>query len=165
MSTNKIPVFRTYHDGIQKTISDASATDFTVPDDDADYHPSRSLTNQSDTLDSDINNIMARYLKTGLVPQSLAKPFFGDASALPSFMEAQQILIDANLAFEALPAKIRDRFNNSPAKFLEFMGDEDNKSEALALGLLKPEDEALPEAPPKEPAKGKASSAPSEAQE
>lgn len=165
MTTAKTPIFRTYYDDRQKAISDASATDFTVPDDDADYHPSRSLTNQSDAPECDINNIMARYLKTGLLPQSYATPFYGDASALPTFMEAQQILINANLAFESLPAKIRDRFHNSPEKFLEFMGNEDNKSEAIALGLLKPSEEVVPEVAPKEPTKGKTSPAPDLPQE
>lgn len=136
MSKPSQPDFRTAYDDRQKSFSDATATDFTVPLDDDDYHPSRSLTNQSDAEELDINVIMARYLKTGLVPQSLVQPFFGDASAMPDFMTAQQIIIEGNNAFESLPAKIRDRFNNSPVNFLEFMGNPDNEAEARFLGLL-----------------------------
>jgi phage internal scaffolding protein len=110
-----------------------------------------------------MNNIMARYLKTGLVPQSRATGFFGDASALPTFMEAQQVIIDAQVAFEELPAKIRDRFHNSPEKFLAFLGDDTNEAEARALGLLLPE--ASPAEGPKQPGAVEASPAPSEGQE
>lgn len=159
-------LFRTAYDDLQKSYSDASATDFSFPDDDADYHPSRSLTSQSDAADCDMNVIMSRYLKTGLLPQSRASAFYGDASALPDYQQAQQILIDAQLAFESLPSKLRDRFNNSPEKFLEFMSDTDNRDEMERLGLLKPTEEAVPaaEAPPRgNVAKG--TPAPSEAQE
>lgn len=155
------PAFRTAYDGLQSDFSTITGTDFSVPDDDADFHPSRSLTIQADAEDLDINNIMARYLKTGLVPSTRAQGFFGDASALPTFMEAQQVLIDAQMAFEALPAKVRDRFHNDPARFLEFLGDKDNESEARALGLLQPLPEASPPEGPKAAGGGEASPAPS----
>lgn len=159
-------LFRTAYDDLQKKFSSESATDFSFPEDDASYHPSRSLTVQSDGDDCDMNIIMSRYLKTGLLPQSRASAFFGDASALPDFQQAQQIIIDAQLAFESLPAKVRDRFHNSPEKFLEFMGDEDNRDEMERLGLLKPTEEAVPvaEEPPKAHV-AKGTPAPSEGQE
>ena len=160
------PVFRTAYDGLQNLFSDLGATDFTVPDDHTDYHPSRSLTVQADADECDMNFIMARYVKTGLLPQSRAEGFFGDASALPDFQQAQQILIDANMAFESLPAKVRDRFHNSPEKFLAFMADEDNRQEAVLLGLLKPPQEAAP-APdgPHKAKEGEGAPEPSTAQE
>jgi phage internal scaffolding protein len=130
--------FRTAYDGLQKNFSDLTATDFSVPEDDADYHPSRSLTSQSDASELDINNIMARYLKTGLVPMSRATPFWGDASALPDYQEAQNIIVEAKTIFDSLPAKLRDRFHNSPEEFLAFMGDEKNAKEAEFLGIVTP---------------------------
>lgn len=164
MSKDKI-LFRTAYDGLQKALSDETATDFTVDGDDAAYHPSRSLTQQSDAAELDINNIMARYVKTGLVPTSRLQPFYGDASALPSFMEAQQILIDANMAFESLPSEVRDRFANSPAKFLEFMGNKDNEDEARRLGLLAPKEPAPEAKRPQKAGEAKGAPEPSEAQE
>lgn len=167
-SENTLPLFRTEYDGLNKRFSDETATSFHVPDDETDFHPSRSLTMQADADELDINNIMARYIKTGVAPASRYAPFYGDASALPSFQEAQQILIDANMAFESLPAKVRDRFHNDPARFLEFMGDEANEDEARSLGLLDPK--KAPEEPvasPKRPkaGEGEATPAPSEGQE
>lgn len=158
--------FRTAYDGLQTEFSDITGTDFIVDADDAEYHPSRSLTIQADAHDLDINNIMARYLKTGLVPATRAQAFFGDASALPDFQEAQQIIIDANLAFENLPAKVRDRFLNDPARFLEFMGDTANRQEAFDLGLMEAfEPPAAVAERPQEAGVAKAAPAPSEGQE
>ena len=60
--------FRTYYDDQQASFSNATAIDFTVPDDDsADYHPSRSLTSTPggaaatgiDTVTPGINSGMA----------------------------------------------------------------------------------------------------------
>jgi len=143
---SKFPLFRTAYDNLQKDYSDMTAIDFSYPEDDIN-HPSRSRTVQADAAETDMNVIMDKYIKTGLVPQGLAEPFYGDASALPDFMEAQQIIIDARNAFEALPAKLRDRFHNAPENFLAFMEDEANYDEAVALGLL-----VLKETPPEPPA-------------
>lgn len=165
LTSDKMPVldvnvtsdfrFRTYYDGRQDHFSNLSATDFSYPDDDID-HPSRSRTVQADARDTDMNFIMERYLKTGVLPQSRVEAFYGDASALPDFQTAQHILIEAREAFEALPAKVRDRFHNSPEEFLAFMGDTDNRDEAIKLGLIEPKDD--PGTPPPAP-KGKAAPA------
>ena len=36
----------------------------------------------------------------------------------------------------ALPAHLRARFENDPAQLIDFLGDENNRSEAEKLGLL-----------------------------
>ena len=36
-----------------------------------------------------------------------------------------------------LPAKVRARFDNDPQMFLEFVASEDNRQEAVELGLIK----------------------------
>lgn len=144
-------LIRTAYDGLQKHYSSITATDFTFDEDDGVDHPSRSRTVQADARDTDINFIMERYLKTGLLPQSRAQGFFGDASALPDYQEAQNIIVVAKTAFEALPAKVRERFHNSPEKFLDFMADEDNRAEAQALGLLKPVEPPLASQVPPSP--------------
>src|SRR5260370_17801263 len=41
----------------------------------------------------------------------------------------------AQQAFESLPAKIRPRFDNDPAHFLEFFNAPKNQEEAIKLGL------------------------------
>ena len=46
------------------------------------------------------------------------------------------IIIQAQDQFASLPANIRDRFANSPEKYLAFLADSANKEEAVKLGLV-----------------------------
>ena len=41
----------------------------------------------------------------------------------------------AEEAFNAMPAEVRDRFQNDPGRFLEFANDASNYDEALKMGL------------------------------
>ena len=41
----------------------------------------------------------------------------------------------AEEAFNAMPAEVRDRFQNDPGRFLEFANDASNYEEALKMGL------------------------------
>lgn len=103
-----------------------------------------SLTKQSPVNEVDINKIMERYIKaSGMSADEILKAYealylkqsFGDATAVPDFETAQNMLVEANGLFESLPAKIRERFANSPANFLAFMADDANIDEAVRLGL------------------------------
>ena len=44
-------------------------------------------------------------------------------------------VIRAAEAFAAMPADVRDRFQNDPGRFLEFANDASNYDEALKMGL------------------------------
>lgn len=70
--------------------------------------------------DCDINVIMARYKKTGQLPQSAmsAQARFGDFSQVPSFQEMQDRVIAAHEMFAALPAQVRKEFDNDPGQFI-----------------------------------------------
>lgn len=115
--------------------------------------PSQTL--QSFKDDADINCIIARFENTGVlvdptVPVSRT-PQFGDYSEMPSYQEAQNVIVAANNAFNDLSAKIRERFGNDPAAYFDFVqslkeGSEDY-AEAIRLGIIdKPLDRA-PEVP------------------
>lgn len=99
-----------------------------------------SLTQQQFKEECDINNIIARYETTGLLTDPLhpgtRMPQFGDFSNVPDYLHAQTIIARTREAFEALPSKIRDRFDNDPAQMLEFLQDESNREEAVKLGLI-----------------------------
>lgn len=101
-----------------------------------------SLTKQCFAADADINTIMDRYAKTGyMIDPSVnptRKPQFGDFSDVPTYQEAQQILIDAEEQFSALPSKIRERFENDPVNLLDFMSNPANYEEAVKLGIVEP---------------------------
>lgn len=95
-----------------------------------------SKTDQQFKEDCDVNTIMDRFLKTGQVSH-LAKNqgLYADVSSAPDFQEAMEITSKANQAFEALPARVRERFGNSPIAMLAFLDNPENDKEAIALGL------------------------------
>ena len=64
-------------------------------------------------------------------------------SAVPDFQEALNIVNEANALFGSLSSDVRKRFDNDPAKFLEFCNDPANGDELVSLGLRE-----RPQAPP-----------------
>ncbi len=95
-----------------------------------------SKTKQSFKDECDINNIMAKYQKTGLIDHfSANKARYGFAPAA-DFRESLEIVHEAETLFRGLPSKIRRKFEESPEKFLAFCEDPDNRSEMALLGLL-----------------------------
>lgn len=91
----------------------------------------------------DVNNLVARYNRTGTFYNALdcagrlaRMPQYGDFSELGDFREQQQKILDVYETFATLPAKIRERFNNNPAFFVEFVGDEKNLDECVKLGVF-----------------------------
>lgn len=117
------------------------------------------LTKQDMKDDCDINVIMKRYEKTGMVDHvSRYQGQYGDFEAM-EFHEAMNFVIEAQDMFMSLPSKIRARFGNDPGAFLEFVNDENNTDELRKMGLLKPQAPGAPtsgpkgeETPPAEPA-------------
>lgn len=111
--------------------------------------PSQTL--QSFKDDADINCIIARFENTGVlvdptVPVSRT-PQFGDYSEMPSYQEAQNVIVAANNAFNSLASNIRERFNNDPAAYFDFVRNlkegSDDYAEAIRLGIIdKPVDGA-----------------------
>lgn len=94
-----------------------------------------SMTKEAPANEVDINTIMDRYLRTGVLPEPRPAQY-GDATAVPSYEEAMNIVNQGREAFEALPSKIRERFANDPGQFLAFVNDEANYDEAVKLGLV-----------------------------
>lgn len=98
------------------------------------------LTHQSFKDECDINTIMGRYLKTGVLPENLtqAQAQYLDVSDI-EFQSAAELVAGAKSLFAELPSAIRNRFDNDPAKLLAFTSDENNRREAAEMGLLGPE--------------------------
>lgn len=100
---------------------------------------SRSVTNQSDKDSTDINLIMKRYEKTGLITDLITgnnrQPMYGDFTEVSNFHEMQSKIARVTQAFEALPASTRSKFNNDPAVLVDFLADPKNDAEAVKLGL------------------------------
>lgn len=118
-----------------------------------------SATLQSFKDDADINCIIARYENTGvLVDPSIPvsrTPNFGDYSELPSYQEAQNVIIAAKNAFDSLSSKIRERFNNDPAAYFDFVRSLEKGSEAydeaVRLGIVNEPSNSGHEVPPGNP--------------
>lgn len=98
-----------------------------------------SLTRQEFAQESDINNIMRKYA-SGLPPSPAGArpPQFGDFSNVPDYQTALDKVIDAQERFSELPSQVRRRFDNDPAKLLQFLASEENRAEAVQLGLIDP---------------------------
>lgn len=107
-----------------------------------DIHPGKYFegvgrTKQAEAAACDINNIMAKYAKTGVLEH--AKRYegqYGDFTSVEDFHSNIQTIVQADEAFLSLPAKVRKRFDNDPANFLAFATDDANYDEMIEMGLL-----------------------------
>lgn len=110
-----------------------------------------SLTSQEFVAESDINNIIDKYNKTGIMDNSRAsEEYYQDVSEYPSYQDALQTTINAKTSFDGLDPHLRNRFGNNPQALLSFLQDKENKKEAQKLGLLKPDKPIPPKPDPTE---------------
>lgn len=97
-----------------------------------------SLAQQSFKDDADINVLLERFKVTGMMPQGVIMPTYGDFTGISDYRTAVDAIKKASDAFMELPANIRSRFDNDPQRFLEFCHDDKNRDEAVRLGLVPP---------------------------
>lgn len=102
-----------------------------------------SLTKQSFRDECDINNILKKYNRAMGIDflnqyQGYLAGKFEDVSAVVDYRTALHQIDEARRVFDAMPSKVRARFENDPQNFLEFMADSKNRDEAISLGLLNP---------------------------
>ena len=111
-----------------------------------------SMTKQSLAAACDINNIMAKYKKTGLITHIREGATYQDLPGALEFHDAQNLIVEAVASFNGLSAAVRKRFGNDPSQLLAFISDENNLAEAISLGLVEePEAAPAPPALPPEP--------------
>lgn len=119
-----------------------------------DFTDKVSLTRQSEAGATDINKIMAKYEKTGVLPHTNRQQFFADVSTMGDYRTALDNIRTADEAFMELPAQLRARFENDAAIFLDFCSDPTNREEMVNLGLIEDKTGKVPEPstePPIEP--------------
>lgn len=92
-------------------------------------------TKQAHKQETDINFIMKKYQKTGLV--NFVNRHQGEYMEVDpiDFQQAMEMVTNANTMFADLPSNLRSRFNNSPKEFYEFVNSEANVEEIYSLGL------------------------------
>jgi phage internal scaffolding protein len=115
---------------------------------------SPSRTKQSFRDECDINNILRQFNVTGQLPIDGVQPQYGDFSGITDYQSALNAVMSAQDSFLALPAKVRARFDNDPALFVDFASDEANRDELKALGLLREETAQAVVKSPSEPVSG-----------
>lgn len=99
-----------------------------------------SLTKQSFRDESDINMMMDRFQKTGVLDEDRVPvgARYIDCTGILSYQESLQVVTEAEEAFNGLDAKVRRRFDNDPAQMIAFLQDPASEAEARDLGLLEP---------------------------
>lgn len=101
-----------------------------------------SLAVQSQKEEADINVIVRRFGVTGELPQGLKVPRYGDfIDTVTDYRTALDLVMEADKAFMALPAEVRQRFGNDPGKFLDFVEDPANLEELRKMGLAVPKED------------------------
>lgn len=102
--------------------------------------PSR--TQQCFKDDCNINNILKRWRKTGVLEHVRDDPgYFSDVTAYTDYRDALHVVMEAEQRFNDLPADLRKRFGNDPAAFVDFVSNPENFKEMQDLGLAKPPEE------------------------
>lgn len=126
------------------------------------YPEGETMTRQEFQQECDINYLIDRYEKVGVISHmNPTPPQFLDVSEVPDLLEAQRILAAAGEAFMTLPAKVRREFDNDATQFVMFAQDPANVGQMREWGLAAPEKapeppmrvEVVNPAPPPDPAK------------
>ena len=93
-------------------------------------------TQQQHKDECDVNQIIAKYKKTGLITHLNKNPgAYSDLTDIPSYTEALQTIITASDAFNALPSDFRYELHNDPQELINFLKNPANDERAIKLGL------------------------------
>lgn len=144
--TLPLPRYRQAHDGLDAFYSDMTA----------EYNDQPSLTKQEFTRDTDPNFIIDRLRRGQDVSafMSQREPQYGDFTQVPaSYHEALNVVKEATYSFMQLDPELRSKFENNPAKFVDFVSDPKNAEALIEMGLAMPKPaEATPPAAAPSPA-------------
>lgn len=124
-----------------------------------DFTGQTSMTKQAHKDECDVNTIVGRYRTSGFMPHvNIKRPVYEDFSNADDYLSALNKVKAAQELFDGLPARVRARVDNDPAKLIAFVEDPANEAELIELGMLPPVSPALaapeeavteePEAPP-----------------
>lgn len=85
----------------------------------------------------DLNVLMERYRKAGVVPVPMGEGVYMDTD-IPDLPTAMQYMIEAENSFNSLPSDVRKEFDNDPVRFVEFATDPANIETLREWGLAAP---------------------------
>lgn len=102
-----------------------------------DCKPNSGRTKQSFKAQVNINNIVAKYQRTGMLEHVRQNPgVFADVSSIGDYHGMVSKIRTAKESFERLTSDLRSRFNDDPAELIAFVSDASNRDEAIRLGLV-----------------------------
>ncbi len=111
-----------------------------------------SKTKQSLAEESNINLIMERYTKTGIIDHvATYGATYADMPSLGDFHAAMNLVTEAQQMFDDLPAQVRSDFKNDPAEFLDFVTNPENEDAMIEMGLAAPRPSVDSVPPPVDP--------------
>lgn len=97
-----------------------------------------SLTKQHFKSETNINTIMSRYEKQGIVDHiNKHKGTYGEFADIPDYQEALNKMKLAEEMFMELPSRVRNYFQNDPVQFVEFVQNPANEGKLVEIGLAK----------------------------
>lgn len=96
----------------------------------------KSLTKQSDALNSDVNSIVARHIAHRIPLPQATSARYGDFSGIRDYHEALNRVNAMNDSFSKLPANVRKHCHNDPGEFLDLVYDTSRREELELLGLV-----------------------------
>ena len=126
MKDKKVPFLRTPYNYDVDKVSDE--TGLACPD--------PSLAQQNFKDESDINYIVRQFGLTGELPGQTISPQYGDFTGVLDYHSAVNAVLAAQDEFMSLPAQMRARFDNDPANLIDFLDKQENREEAIKLGLV-----------------------------
>lgn len=107
-----------------------------------------SMTQQQFESECNLNNIVDRNMRFK-DPSFVTKlqlmhstsesrePIYGDFTGVTDYASALNAIDNARSDFMSLPSKVREYFDNDPAKLLSFIDDSNNYEKGVELGLFK----------------------------
>ena len=97
----------------------------------------RSMTEQLHMKACDVNNIVKRFERTGVMEHVQGRaPQYTDVSEVPDYHAALEVVKAVEEMFSSMPAVLRDKFDNDAGVYLEWINDPANRAEAVEMQLL-----------------------------
>lgn len=91
---------------------------------------------QASKNETDVNVIMANYVRTGaMTSQNNKTPMYGDFTMKMDLQQAFKLSEQAREGFMSLPPNVRALANNDPVKFVEMMQDRNNWPRFAQAGM------------------------------
>jgi hypothetical protein len=95
-----------------------------------------SMTDQQYKEDTDVNNIIEKFRKTGQIMHvAQIQGKFADVADIQSLQESMVLVSKAQEHFAQLPGETRSQFGNSVINMVKFLADPANDEKAVKMGL------------------------------